>query len=71
MKNQVRVVAGNPGHYITIGAAKTPGWEIVGEVTHNGKTGALMRNKSTGIFCRVNAWTFSSLPQQDVIIPPG
>jgi hypothetical protein len=44
-----------------------PGWDALGTVTDgSGRTGALMRNKRTGIYSRVNAGVVASLPQSKI-----
>ena len=44
-----------------------PGWETLGTVTDSaGRTGALVRNRRTGLYCSANAGAVSSLPQKKV-----
>lgn len=56
-------VPGNPALYQL---AVLPGWNVVGTVTDADGTGALVRNKATGIYCRANAGALRSLPQRKV-----
>lgn len=53
-------VPGMPHRYQ---ATKLPGWKLVGTVTHQGLTGALVRNDQTGIYCQANAGELRTLPQ--------
>ena len=44
-----------------------PGWEMLGVVTDSaGRTGALVRHRRTGRYCRANAGAVSSLPRKKV-----
>lgn len=56
---------GAPKFYL-LPAGAPPGWEVIGTVTDADGTGALVRNKTTGIYCRANAGAIRSLPQHKV-----
>jgi hypothetical protein len=56
---------GNPGLYM-LPAGAPPHWEVIGTVTDADGTGALIRNKATGIYCRYNAGAIRSLVQRKV-----
>lgn len=57
---------GTPGLYQH--APLPEAWEIVGVVTIGaGESGALVRNKHTGVYCMANAGVIRSLPQRKVI----
>lgn len=58
-------VPGNPTLYL-LPAGMPPGWEIIGTVTTADGTGALLRNRNTGIYCQANAGAIRSLPQRKV-----
>lgn len=52
-----------PGMPLLYQSTILPGWEMVGTVTHDGVTGALLRNDCTGIYCLANAGELRALPQ--------
>ncbi|MBV6748254.1 MULTISPECIES: hypothetical protein [Xanthomonas] len=54
---------GKPGLYQL---APLPGWDVIGTVTDADGTGALIRNKMTGVYCRANAGAIRSLHQSKV-----
>jgi len=56
---------GNPGLYIPNGAPD--GWDGVGVVTAATVTGALVRNRATGVYCICVGRALSSLPQSKVV----
>jgi len=56
---------GHPGLYL-LPAGMPPGWDVVGTVTTADGTGALIRNRRTGIYCQANAGALRSLPQRKV-----
>ena len=56
---------GKPGLYM-LPAGVPPGWDIIGTVTDADGTGALVRNTTTGVYCRSNAGAFRSLHQRKV-----
>lgn len=58
-------VPGKPAIYL-LPAGMPPGWEIIGTVTDADGTGALVRNRNTGIYCQANAGAIRSLPQRKV-----
>lgn len=58
-------VPGKPSIYL-LPAGMPTGWEILGTVTDADGTGALIRNKATGIYCRYNAGAIRSLQQRKV-----
>lgn len=58
-------VPGKPALYV-LPAGMPAGWEVIGTVTDVDGTGALIRNRSTGIYCRANAGAIRSLPQRKV-----
>lgn len=55
-----------PGKPALYHLAPLPGWDVLGTVTDGDGTGALVRNKATGIYCRANAGALRSLPQHKV-----
>ncbi|MEN5117488.1 hypothetical protein ABE488_09165 [Luteimonas sp. TWI662] len=56
---------GNPDIYMLPSGAPSR-WEVIGTVTDADGTGALIRNKSTGVYCRYNAGAIRSLVQRKV-----
>lgn len=56
---------GKPALYMSPAGAP-PGWDVIGTVTDADGTGALVRNRSTGVYCRANAGAIRSLPQRKV-----
>lgn len=54
---------GKPGLYLL---APLPGWDVIGVVSTAERTGALVRNQRTGVYCMANAGVLSSLPQRKV-----
>lgn len=58
-------VPGEPALYL-LPAGIPAGWEVIGTVTDADGTGALIRNRSTGIYCHANAGAIRSLPQRKV-----
>jgi hypothetical protein len=57
-------VPGKPALYQPIAL---PGWEAIGVVSTTEQTGALVRNRNTGIYCQANAGALRSLPQHKVV----
>lgn len=58
-------VPGSPALYL-LPAGMPAHWEVIGTVTDADGTGALVRAKATGIYCRANAGVIRSLPQRKV-----
>lgn len=58
-----RVTVDVPGNPALYQLAPLPGWDVIGVVADAMGKGALVRNKSTGIYCRANAGALRSLPQ--------
>lgn len=61
-----RVTVQVPGKPTLYQLAALPGWDVIGTITDADGTGALVRNKSTGLYCRANAGALRSLPQHKV-----
>ncbi len=55
-----------PGKPALYSSTVLPGWDAIGTITDAEGTGALLRNKHTGIYCRANAGVLRSLPQRKV-----
>lgn len=58
-----RIAVTVPGKPAIYNPAPLPGWDVVGEVADADGVGALVRNRTTGIYCRANAGALRSLPQ--------
>ena len=61
-----RITVEVPGKPALYQLAQLPHWDVVGTVTDADGTGALIRNKSTGVYCRANGGGIRSLPQAKV-----
>lgn len=61
-----RIIIERPGKPGLYQLAPLPGWEVIGTVTDADGTGALVRNSTTGVYCRANAGAIRSLPQRKV-----
>ena len=48
-----------------------PGWEILGTVQRGMEIGALVRNKTTGVYAQMNAGAIISLDQRKVAAAIG
>jgi hypothetical protein len=55
-----------PGRPRLYQLAPLPGWDVIGTVTTKHHTGALVRNRITGTYCRANGGALTSLPQGEV-----
>ena len=64
-RNRLTVeVPGKPALY---SPTALPGWDVIGTVTTDWGTGALVRNVRTGAYCQANAGALRSLVQRKVI----
>lgn len=61
-----RITIDMPGRPSLYQLAPLPDWDVLGTVTDAAGTGALVRNRHTGVYCRANAGTLRSLPQAKV-----
>lgn len=64
--NRSRVAIDLPGKPELYNSVPLPDWETLGTITDAEVTGALVRNKLTGIYCRANTGVLRSLPQRKV-----
>lgn len=61
-----RIAVEIPGRPALYNPDPLPGWDVIGTVTDAAGTGTLVRNQTTGVYCRANAGTLRSLPQRKV-----
>lgn len=61
-----RVAVEIPGRPELYNPSALPEWEVVGTVADAAGTGALVRNRQSGTYCRANQGELSSLPQRKI-----
>lgn len=70
--NRKRLTIQQPGKPRLYQLADISGWEVLGTVTRGeSDTGALVRNRQTGIYAQANAGAIRSLDQRKVLAALG
>lgn len=64
--NRSRLAVDLGGPWRLYQPADLPGWDMLGTVTRSDGTGALARNRRTGIYAMINAGAVRSLPQHKI-----
>ena len=66
-----RIQVNQSGPWRLYQAHVPPGWEILGTVQRGMEIGALVRNKTTGVYAQMNAGAIISLDQRKVAAAIG